>query len=323
MYKYVVSMIIVARNEEHHIKKAIDALRNQNFDRADFEIIIVDGTSEDATVVVAKQYLESYHIPYKIITNVKKNLAPGWNLGLKAAEGRYVVRPDAHAELLPGYVKTGIKKLEQDETLAAVGGVLETKADTYTGKLVSKILSNPMGVGTSLFRVGVKKDTYSDTAVYAVYRKDIFNIAGGFNEAVLRNQDIDFHKKVAALGYRFLTSPEMKAIYYSRTTAKYFLTQGYENGYWVTYGRGGHFRHLIPLFFIIFLMVSLFIDASFCMLFLTFYFIAVAGSFVIRSKVFNPVKLFIIAILTFGLHLTYGFGSLIGLYTAVVKGFKS
>ena len=47
-------------------------------------------------------------------------------------------------------------------------GVLITKSETYTGNMIAKVLSNPIGVGASLFRVGVKEDTYSDTAVYAV-----------------------------------------------------------------------------------------------------------------------------------------------------------
>lgn len=308
----LVSMIVVVRNAEDYIIKSISSLIKQGFKEDEYEIIIVDGLSSDNTVSIARKYLDENKINYQILDNKNKTLASGWNLGVKASSGQYVVRPDAHAELLDGYVKTGIKKLENDNSLASAGGVLITKSKTYIGDMISKVLSNPIGVGASLFRVGVKKDTYSDTAVYAVYRKKVFEEVGFFDESLERNQDIDLHTRISKKGYRFLTTPDMKAVYYSRISIKKFLAQAYDNGYWVTYGKSGHFRHMIPMFFLLSSMISLFSKTLQFILF-SFYTSVVILAYILKSKEYSPLNLLVLLGLTFALHISYGLGSLMGI----------
>jgi len=311
-------MLIVVRNAKSNIVESIKSLINQGFEKKHYEIIIVDGLSTDNTIKVARQYLDNNSINYKILENKKKTLATGWNIGIKASEGKYIVRPDAHAELLDGYVKNGIKKLENDESLASAGGVLITKSSSYMGNMIAKVLSNPIGVGASLFRVGVKEDTYSDTAVYAVYRKRVFDEVGLFNESLQRNQDIDLHLRISQNGYKFLTSPDMKAIYYSRTSLKKFISQAYDNGYWVTYGKSGHFRHMIPMFFLLSVIVSIFLKNLQIILY-PLYILTVMIAYVFKSKEYNPINLIILIILTFLLHSSYGLGSLVGLIKRLIK----
>jgi len=308
----LISILLVVRNSELFISNIIKSLIKQNLNKNDYEIIIVDGCSTDNTIKVAEELLKKNKIQFKIIQNKKKTLASGWNLGIKNAKGKYVIRPDAHAKLELGYIKNGIKKLESNKKLAAVGGILKTKSDTFIGKIIAKVLSNPIGVGTSSFRIGVKTDTFTDTAVYAIYRKKIFDEVGLFNEELARNQDIEFHKRVKEAGYKFLTSPDMKAVYYSRASIKKFLKQGFQNGFWVTFGHGGHFRHKIPMFFFIVLLISVIISPKLFVTILLFYFLLVILSFITFSHLNNPVHLFLSTILTFLLHLFYGSGSLFG-----------
>lgn len=54
-------------------------------------------------------------------------MASGWNKAIQLAKGEYIVRPDAHAELLEGYIRTGVEYLRENDEIAAVGGTLITK----------------------------------------------------------------------------------------------------------------------------------------------------------------------------------------------------
>lgn len=312
----IVSMLIVVRNAEVYIVKSIKSLIYQRFEQNQYEIIIVDGLSTDNTVLVAKKCLDENKINYKILENKNKTLASGWNIAIKVSEGKYVVRPDAHAELLDGYVKVGIEKLSEDNSLASVGGVLIARSQTYLGKMIAKVLSNPIGVGISFFRVGVKKDIYSDTVVYGVYKRKVFEEVGFFNESLERNQDIDMHLRMAEKGYKFLTTPDMCAVYNSRTSFKKFIFQAYANGYWVTYGKSGHLRHLIPMFFLLFIIASCFLRNLQFILY-SFYILTVIVAYILKSKAYNPFNLFVLLSLTFTLHISYGLGSFAG----VVKRF--
>ena len=214
----MVSVIIVVRNAEKNIIACIDSVLNQFKEGEQWELIIVDGLSVDKTRKIVIDYLKQKNILYRIENNPQKTIASGWNKAIRLAQGEYIVRPDAHAELLEGYIKVGVEYLRKNDAIAAVGGTLITKANSVIGRMIAIVLSNPMGVGRSLFRIGVTKDTYTSTAVYAVYRKSIFNIVGGFNEKLNRNQDIELHQRIVKAGYKFLTSARMKAIYHSRTT---------------------------------------------------------------------------------------------------------
>ena len=67
-------------------------------------MIIVDGMSKDKTRKIVEDYLKDKGVEYRVVDNPRFTLATGWNLGVSVAKGDYVVRPDAHAELLDNYI---------------------------------------------------------------------------------------------------------------------------------------------------------------------------------------------------------------------------
>jgi len=126
----LLSIIIVAKDEETYIVKCLDSIFIQllNIGEIDCEIIFVDSLSEDETVSLAKKKLEDFgEVPYKILSNNGISLAKGWNLGIKNSSGKYVLRPDAHAEFNSNYIDIGLTILEEDASIDAVGGVLDTR----------------------------------------------------------------------------------------------------------------------------------------------------------------------------------------------------
>ncbi len=314
-----VSMLIVVRNGEKHITNCLESVLAQDIGQRDAEVLVVDGMSTDNTVALAEALLSGSGIRYRIIPNEKHSLAAGWNIAIAESAGKYVIRTDVHAGLMPDYVRLGIQKLEQNPTLAAVGGVLETKSDTPIGNLIATALSNPVGVGNSSFRIGLKTDSITDTAVFAVYRRDVFDEVGLFNEHLDRNQDIEFHSRVVDAGYDLLTSPELQASYFSRATLRGFLTQAARNGYWVIRSGKYRARHLAPLVFTL-LLISLAVLNPFCLAgLMALYISAVLLAYASLSRVYSPHSLLLLTGLTFALHLAYGLGSICGLIWRLLR----
>jgi len=306
-----ISFLIVTLNCEKYINDCLEGLVRQGVCSSQIEVLIIDGKSSDKTVGLSKTFLEKSDLDYKIITNDARTLASGWNLGVKESIGEYIVRPDAHSVLEDNYALIGMSKLEKNPELAAVGGVLDTISKTFIGKLISLVLSNPIGVGPSLFRIGLSDDVETDTVVYGIYRRKVFETVGGFNESLSRNQDIEFHRRVKNENFKMITSPDLKAKYYSRGNVKSFLSQAYNNGFWV--GKGyGHLRHHVPLLFVLTLMISVFLGVLYVSILLSAYLVTVLLSYLCFSKTFNIIKLFVLVILTFLLHVFYGLGTLIG-----------
>jgi glycosyltransferase involved in cell wall biosynthesis len=306
---FEVSIIIVSLNAEHYIENAIRSVMLQFLNKDLFEIIIVDGGSEDRTIELSKLILEKAEINYQIIFNEKKILASGWNIGIMASKGNYIIRIDAHSELEQNYINTGIQKINQNSILAGVGGVINTNSKTYIGKRMAVVLSSKIAVGSSLFRIGVKKDTFTDTAVYAVYKKQVFKKIGYFDEALIRNQDLDFHKRLNKSGYLLMTSPSMKAKYFNRGSVMKFIKQAFYNGYWVLYSKGYYPRHLAPFVFTSLMIIFILLNKDIFLIFMSIYFFTVFVAF-LKFKILNSI---FETLLTFILHVSYGVGSINGL----------
>uniref|UniRef100_A0A7C3RK94 Glycosyltransferase family 2 protein n=1 Tax=Dictyoglomus thermophilum TaxID=14 RepID=A0A7C3RK94_DICTH len=263
-YLPFITLLIVVRNERSYIQKSLNSLLNQTYPKELIEIIIVDGMSSDGTRELVKKVIEELRrtgISISMINNPQYILASGWNIGIKNAKGEIVCRIDTHSEIYPDYVEIGVRELlkRKEEKVVCVGGVLENVGDGKIGESIADLFSSKFGVGNSAFRTGVKEPKYTDTAVFGLYWKWIFDEIGYFNEALKRNQDIDLHDRILKLGYKFLTHPDMKIKYYVRNNISGLIKKAFGDGYWVVASSRSYLRHKVPFYFVLYLLSLLFI----------------------------------------------------------------
>lgn len=97
----MISIIIPTLNEEKYLPKLLDSLVSQT-DR-NFEIIVVDGGSQDKTVSVATRYGRKFQ-KITVVKSDRASLPYQRNLGAKAAKGEWFVFVDADSVFLPYFV---------------------------------------------------------------------------------------------------------------------------------------------------------------------------------------------------------------------------
>lgn len=258
-----VSALLVTKNERDFIRLSLLSLINQTYPKSRYEIIVVDGYSDDGTIDVILDLQKKYStkdFSIRLLKNEKQILSSGWNLGIKAANGDFVLRIDAHATAASDYIEKCVETMSRVDAVC-VGGKLITKSLSDGNEAVPLVLSSPFGVGNAAGRVS-NKEGYVDTAAFCMYRKDIFEKAGFFNEKMVRNQDIEMHGRIRKVGGRCYFNPDIKVTYYSRNTFRKMLTQAYENGKWnmvllIKDHSALSLRHLIPFVFVLYLIVSL------------------------------------------------------------------
>ena len=323
-----VSVLLVTRNEQEYIKKALISLINQSYPKEYYEIIIIDGESTDNTLQIVNEFIETYKtdsFDIRILNNPKHILAAGWNIGIKEAKGEYVVRIDAHAEADVDFIEKNIQTINKIEDAICVGGKLTTKSLDGDDDIVSMVLSSPFGVGNSSFRVS-DVACYADTAVYGLYKKEIFNQVGYFNEQYVRNQDIELHSRIREAGGRFFFNPEIHCVYYSRNTVKKLIKQAWGNGKWnmvllKNQASAVRLRHLIPFVFVLFLMVTTvlgFIWACFWLLELGVIILHIILGIIFGIKKTKKISEIIkMPFLFMMLHVSYGMGYLEGVFTKI------
>jgi glycosyltransferase involved in cell wall biosynthesis len=96
-----VSIVIPTLNEEKFLPLLLDDLAKQIF--RDFEVIVVDGNSEDQTVKKAQKFIAK--LPeMRILSSKRHNVSHQRNLGGRAAKAPVIVFIDADCRIEPGFL---------------------------------------------------------------------------------------------------------------------------------------------------------------------------------------------------------------------------
>lgn len=320
-----VSVIIPCRNEEGYISDCLDSFVKSDYPIDNLEIIVIDGESTDRTIKIVTEYTEKY--PFvRLINNEKKVTPVALNLGVTNAKNDYILIASAHAKFPKNYISTLIyymKELDAD----GVGGQLITDVRNKTKKSIAiiKVLSNKFGVGNSLFRTGVHIPTRVDTIPFGLYKKEIFFDIGLYDEKLIRNHDIEWSKRLIRAGKKIFLIPETYCKYFARESYKAFAKNNFQNGLWIVLAvyitkrtSSLSIRHFIPLIFVL----SIIVPAVLSFLYLPLGFISLAiilvhFIFVLQITIrLNDEETTVLSLIKafYTLHLSYGTGSLIGLF---------
>src|SRR6266404_5540186 len=92
-----VSVVIPCYNEERFIVNALEQLAGQ-YEKSRFEIIVVDGMSEDRTRDLVSDFKANHpDLSITVIDNPARQIPAALNLGVSAARSEIIARMDAHA----------------------------------------------------------------------------------------------------------------------------------------------------------------------------------------------------------------------------------
>lgn len=320
-----VSIVIPCRNEEDYISDCLDSFAKSDCRKDSLEVLVVDGESTDQTVDIVNKY--SKRFPFIRLVNNEKRITPvALNLGIKHARNNYILIASAHSRFPLNYIRILMNKLTEFDA-DGVGGQLVTGVKNKTKKSLSiiKVLSNKFGVGNSMFRIGVDKPTRVDTVPFGLYKKALFYNIGFYSETLIRNHDIEWSKRLVRAGKKIFLIPEISCTYYARETYKALAKNNFKNGLWnilVIYitkrANSLSLRHFIPLVFILSILVPVLLSFIYLpfiiisLLSIFSHFILILGiSIRLNDK---STGLFFLLKAFYTLHLSYGLGSLTGLF---------
>ncbi len=319
------SVICPIYNEEKYIAQFLDSLLTQDYPKDDLEILLVDGMSKDRTREIVAEYTALY--PFiKLVDNPDKIVPYAMNIGIAAAQGDIIMRLDAHASYQPDYFSVlvnGLKRLHADN----VGTVCKTDVLNKTPKTLAirEVLGNKFGVGNSTFRTGIDHEQEVETVPFGCWPREVFKKYGKYDVRLIRNQDIELNKRILRGGGKIYILPDTYCTYFARETWQSLAKNNYGNGKWniltVYYTKmfsSLSLRHFIPLLFVISLIFPLLL----ALIWWPFALVS-AASLVAYMGLLSAVsgKLaiqknlnFFYLITTFSvLHLSYGWGSLVGI----------
>lgn len=256
-----VSVVIPCFNEERFIAKVLENLAAQ-YTNARYEIIIVDGMSTDETRAVVSRFMREHpKLVVRLVDNPKRHIPTALNIGIEQARGEIIVRMDAHSVPSENYVRRCVENLMSgDASVVGMPWRIRASADTVAARAVALAVAHPFGIGDAKYRLANSASQFVDTVPFGAFRKSLWREIGGFNEALLANEDYDFHYRVRQRGGRVLLDTGGHSVYFARGSFKALAVQYFRYGRWKAqmvkrHPRSLKIRQLIAPAFVVALIV--------------------------------------------------------------------
>jgi succinoglycan biosynthesis protein ExoA len=242
------TIIVPVLNERPTIEAALDAALGQGLEIGSFEVIVVDGGSDDGT----RQALDlraAHDQRLRVLDNPEGGTPQALNIGLAAARGRYWVRLDGHSTFPSDFVGRLLEHLRAGRAEAA-GGIVRGVGEGPFGRAAAAVQDSRFGVGNARHHYATAM-SYIDHLSHGVYRMDLSRTIGGFDESLVRNQDYDFDYRYGLAGGRILLDASISFERSVRNSPGSLARQFHEYGYWKyvvlrRHPRSFHLRWLAP-----------------------------------------------------------------------------
>ena len=202
-----VTVCIPARNEEKNIEACVRSFLEQDYEN--FNIIVLDDNSEDATPIILDKLKKEY--PDKITVLKGKALEEGWtgkifamNQIVQKADGEYLLFTDAdtvHSKDSISFAVTNLTLHNAD----MMSGYIKEKIGSF-GELITiplmYMLSNFV-LPSYINRITTTPATTAAIGQYIVIKRSVFESIGGYNKIKdLVSEDVCLARLIKKSGYK-------------------------------------------------------------------------------------------------------------------------
>ena len=222
------SVVIPVLNEERHLADAVRRILDQDYP-GPIEVVLALGPSRDRTDAVAAA-LGAADPRVRTVRNPTGRTPSGLNAAIAASRHPIVARVDGHGLLAPGYLATAVRLLAQTGA-ANVGGLMAAEGVTPFEQAVARAMTSVVGVGGAAFHTGGRAGP-AQTVYLGVFRREVLDKLGGYDESFLRAQDWELNHRIRADGGLIWFSPELSVTYRPRPTLRALCRQYFEYGRW-------------------------------------------------------------------------------------------
>lgn len=221
----LITIGIVAKNEEKYIEETLKGIINQNIDVSLIEIIVVDGNSSDRTREIAENVLTASNMNYKVL-NEKDfgfyGLCFSRNLVIDNSNktSKYIAYTDADCIVDKNWLKTLYQHIEGsgDEIAGAGGPRLVSPTEDKKELVINNFLtSNIASGGNPAFSKRNVKYLDSIPNYNSIYKKDIIS-KFRYDDSLIISDDNELNLRLKKAGYNFIYAGDAK-VYHRETNS--------------------------------------------------------------------------------------------------------
>ena len=179
----MISLVIITLNEEKHIGKLLESIKNQSFQ--DYEVIVSDAGSTDNTLKIAKEY------GCRIVKGGPIPL--GRNNGAKAAKGDILFFMDSDITLGKDFLKESVANFNRKK-LDVAGVYMKADSNHLMDRCYYSFLN--------LWFFVMQKVYPHVVGSCMISKREVFDKIGGFDTSIHITDDLDYANR-ASKYFRF------------------------------------------------------------------------------------------------------------------------
>ena len=191
-----VSVLLPVWDGERYLRQALDSLLSEG---GDFELVVVDDGSTDATPEILRSYADDR---LRVVYQGREGLVAALNRGVEESQGATIVRMDADDVSLPLRLEREEAALGDDPRIGLVGCGIETIDGE--GRATGSWL--PPEDDAALRRRLLLRNPFAHGSV--AIRRAALEAAGGYNGNYGANEDYDLWRRIAR-EWRLAAVPEV------------------------------------------------------------------------------------------------------------------
>lgn len=225
-----VSVVVPCRNERAHIEAFVDSVLGQRLPAgATLEVVIGDGLSDDGT----RERLAARAVGeprLRWIDNPERITSAALNRAIAAADGEVIVRMDVHTAYADDYIARCVQTLAQTGATCVGGPWRALDSPGRAGAIAAAFGSRFGSGGAASRRIDFSGEV--DTVYLGAWRRADLLRLGGFDEALVRNQDDELALRILRSGGRIWQNPAIRSWYVPRASFAALFRQFWQYGYW-------------------------------------------------------------------------------------------
>lgn len=175
-----VSVIMVVKNGEQYVRDALESIYNQDY--PEFEVIVVDGRSEDNTISIVNEYN-----PDKIIIQNGEGISDAYNTGIQAANAEYLSFLSSDDLWMHDKLKSQIEYMINHQKVM------------FTNSLIEYFLEPGSGIPIGFRRNLLGRPHPARIMENFVVKKEVFKKVGFFNSDLSTAEDVDWFSRAQHL----------------------------------------------------------------------------------------------------------------------------
>ncbi len=235
----MISFIILTWNSQIYIEQCIKSILNDLANiksKYKYEILIIDGGSQDKTLNILKELCCKYH-EINVI-NLDKNMGTtiSRNIGIRKSLGKYIFVLDSDTEVQEGTISTLIDIFNKKDNIGIVaprlfypdGSIqpsckkfptIKTKIYKYIPFNITRKIAEKSELYNNIYEKEYKKITEVDYCISAAWmvNREAINDIGLFDENIFyAPEDVDYCLRMWLKGWKVIYNPLASVIHHTQ-----------------------------------------------------------------------------------------------------------